>query len=933
MQPKISKFESELYDRFLTPELSVKTDVRWWMAAGMHTNETIKEEILAMYNAGFSGVELCQLADRTIDESVYGYGGAQWENDVKLILNTAPDLGMSVSLTSGAGWSTANVPGLDPDTQQANQCIVLLKEELASGQTRSGAIPSDKRLREKSTFIGTVAVRKVSENVYAPDGYVVLTSLVNDKTLSWTAPDDGDYTLMYYFSQGTAQAASPAVKKSYTINYFDRRGVEALKIYLENNVLNDPALNKKIKAGDVQYFMDSLEYSSGAGFTSWTENFAEEFRARKGYDILPYMFLAEDAPNTSIWCWNDDADLIGPNVLSDLDMTKQIINDIFDVQTKLYIEEFISPFRSWLNSRGITLRVQISYGKNLEISEPIAAVDRPEAENRNQKNQPDMYRLWTGGAHIFNKVLSSETGGLDNSNYNYTYQRHLHEAYRLYSVGFSRIVWHIWSAIYGPTPVWPGYEGGNGMDDFYKFGTREPSYSDYPMFNDHLGRIQKLLRMGKAGVDLCMINTKYGQHMVHGDKKDWLLNHEGMFFPSLVLQDSGYTYDYLNPSFLDADGVYFDKENKTLELAGYRAIVLWQSVLSVSAAEKIAALAEKGMPVIIVDGAAVKSPYHGDDPAVLASVIERLAAIKNVQTVKSADDVIVALQSLGIDPYVSFSAPNQQILTQTRRVGDDRYIFAYNYSNGDPEEFFSAEFSVNGLFVPYSVDTWTGKVSRVPAKYVDGKTVFNLSLSAGDVAMFGLESVDSEAADENTYDVKIKTPFEITDWDLTVESWTPSDVVLTRTETLLGVTTSEYAYKTDKNKVNVKLDKLDSWDNIESIGKTVSGKGFYRSSFTWDGASDGAYLDFGRVTESMRIKINGVETDSVNMNLARVDISDLIKVGENSIEIEYSSNLNNLQISRGKVRENILVNNFIGYLTKYESYGPKKAVVVPYDKA
>ncbi|MBQ4628805.1 MAG: hypothetical protein IJB44_06975, partial [Clostridia bacterium] len=180
--------------------------------------------------------------------------------------------------------------------------------------------------------------------------------------------------------------------------------------------------------------------------------------------------------------------------------------------------------------------------------------------------------------------------------------------------------------------------------------------------------------------------------------------------------------------------------------------------------------------------------------------------------------------------------------------------------------------------------------------------------------------------------VKTKAPFEITDWDLTVESWTPSDVVETRTETLLGVTTNEYAYKTNKQTINVKLDKLTSWDNIEAVGKTVSGKGFYRSLFVWDGASDGAYLDFGRVTESMRIKINGVETDPVNMNLCRVDISDLIKVGENSIEIEYSSNLNNLQISRGKVKENIVVNNFVGYLTKYESYGPKKALVVPYDK-
>ncbi|MBR5219864.1 MAG: hypothetical protein IKV66_02650, partial [Clostridia bacterium] len=392
------KLQSQTYPSSLShADITERTDVRWWMAAGMHTDETLREELRAMYEAGFSGVELCQLADRTIDETVYGYGGAQWENDVKLILNTALDYGMSVSLTSGAGWSTANVPGLDPDSQAANQCVVLIKEDLGAGKTRSGAIPTSEKLREKAQFLGAVALRKAGETVYDPEGCHILTDRVENGTLTWQSPDDGDYTVMYYYVQGTAHRASPAVRDSYTINYFDRRGVEALTRYLEENVLNDPILNEKIKAGDVQYFMDSLEYHEGAGITVWTETFAEEFSRRKGYDILPYLYLAEHAPSTSIWGWYDNADLIGTNTLTDLDRTKRILNDIFDVQTKLYLEEFIAPFRAWLNERGITLRAQISYGKNLEISEPIAYVDRPETENRNQKNQPDLYRLWSGG--------------------------------------------------------------------------------------------------------------------------------------------------------------------------------------------------------------------------------------------------------------------------------------------------------------------------------------------------------------------------------------------------------------------------------------------------------------------------------------------------------------------------------------------------------
>ena len=215
MKPEKNIFENTIAQRFSDIEIVNRTDVRWWMAAGMHTDETIKEELQAMYDAGFSGVELCQLADKTIDEKTYGYGSRQWENDVKLILNTALDLGMTVSLTSGAGWSTANVPGLDPDSQAANQCVVLLTEDLAAGQTRTGVLPTDAALREKARFLGAVAVRKISERVYDPEDYQILNGLVQDGSLEWTA-SDGDYTVMYYFVQGTAQAASPATTGALT---------------------------------------------------------------------------------------------------------------------------------------------------------------------------------------------------------------------------------------------------------------------------------------------------------------------------------------------------------------------------------------------------------------------------------------------------------------------------------------------------------------------------------------------------------------------------------------------------------------------------------------------------------------------------------------------------------------------------------------------
>ncbi|WP_196791066.1 hypothetical protein [Motilibacter aurantiacus] len=70
----------------------------------------------------------------------------------------------------------------------------------------------------------------------------------------------------------------------------------------------------------------------------------------------------------------------------------------------------LTPLREWLNSVGIETRAQISYGVAVETSEPIMAVDHPEAENFNQYDQVVIFRLWTGGAKLESNVLSTETG-------------------------------------------------------------------------------------------------------------------------------------------------------------------------------------------------------------------------------------------------------------------------------------------------------------------------------------------------------------------------------------------------------------------------------------------------------------------------------------------------------------------------------------------
>ena len=88
-----------------------------------------------MYDGGFHGVELCMQDDANAPNDIYAYGSDMWSHKWKLMMNKLLDLGMEVSLTSGTNWATSNVPGLDPDSQQASQVIAMGKTIVSAGET------------------------------------------------------------------------------------------------------------------------------------------------------------------------------------------------------------------------------------------------------------------------------------------------------------------------------------------------------------------------------------------------------------------------------------------------------------------------------------------------------------------------------------------------------------------------------------------------------------------------------------------------------------------------------------------------------------------------------------------------------------------------------------------------------------------------------
>ena len=127
-------FAQQLEKLYKDPDRSYQSDVRWWIGEAANTDEALLEEVQALYDAGFHGVELCMQSENNADNETYAYGSAMWSHKWKLLINALLDHGMEVSLTSGTNWATSNVPGLDPDSQAASLVIAMGQKVVEPGE-------------------------------------------------------------------------------------------------------------------------------------------------------------------------------------------------------------------------------------------------------------------------------------------------------------------------------------------------------------------------------------------------------------------------------------------------------------------------------------------------------------------------------------------------------------------------------------------------------------------------------------------------------------------------------------------------------------------------------------------------------------------------------------------------------------------------------
>ena len=397
------------------PKKRYRPEVRWWLAEGVHTDQTLKNDIRLLDESGFGAVEFLAMEDEGVDSSEYGWGSEEWVHDSRLIIAEATERGMGVSTTSGTNWANANLTTITPDDQAASKELDFVSVTLAPGERFQGELPECEitvpavHVQEPvAVLAGRILGTRGSATILDDAHMLVLTDRVADGRLDFTAPDDGAYELFFFWMHGTGQTAEPSASVSYTVNYFDRYGVEAVKEYWSGQVLTENVKDYIRRNDRVMMYMDSLELNNwGKGAMFWGYHVREEFMTRRGYDITPYLpFLTKYHRDRGI----DMMLQVWRYEMTDERKAKKIRNDMFQTWTDLYMENMLKPMQEWLHGNGMQLRAEISYGLPLEISQPGKYVDGVETESLEFASQIDSYRGLAGTAHLYQRTFSSEKG-------------------------------------------------------------------------------------------------------------------------------------------------------------------------------------------------------------------------------------------------------------------------------------------------------------------------------------------------------------------------------------------------------------------------------------------------------------------------------------------------------------------------------------------
>jgi hypothetical protein len=666
----------------------------------------------------------------------------------------------------------------------------------------------------------------------------ISTYMAADGTLNWDVPE-GEWIIMRTGMSSTRVTNSPASPEG--------TGLEVDKMSKEHVAAHfDAFLGKiieRIPPEDRKTWKVVVEDSYETGGQNFTDGFFEEFKDRYGYDPLPFI------------------PVFSGHVIGSPDLSDRFLWDVRRMVADKVSYDYVGGLRDISHRHGLTTWLENygHWGFPGEFLQYGGQSDEIGGEFWSEGDLGDIEnRAASSSAHIYGKTkVSAESftcGGFSYGRYPATIKRRGDWSF---TEGINNTLMHLYIQ-QAYEDLYPGINAWFGTE----FNRKNTWFSHIDLFTVYLKRCNFMLQQGLNVADVAYFIGEDAPKMT------------GIRDPEIP---AGYSYDYINAEVIVRDLSVKDGILTLPHGTSYRVLVL-------PALETMRPEVLEKIERLVAEGATVVGPPPSRSPS-MKGYPEADGQVKSLAA-KLWGDLSMKQRSYGKGQILTDVSMQEvfDLLTIAPDCGIEKDIpvrYAHRTLDGKDIYFLtnqseqrietSVRFRVKGM----QAELWnavTGEMRPLPSFEQNGEiTTVPIRLEPVESAFIvfrakGSPKVASVQLAANFPDTKVLMEID-SPWEVTFESDAvkrgPAEPVI--------------------------FDKLTDWTlNENEQIRYYSGTAIYKNSFTMDHkpANETLYLDLGKVNMMAKVKINDKYVGGVWTMPYRLDVTEQLEAGVNSIEIE-----------------------------------------------
>ncbi len=577
-----------LEEGFRNPPNSAKPHTWWHWVNDNISKEGITADLEAMKRVGVGGAQIFNV-DVGVPSGGVTFLSERWREMIVHAVKEENRLGIELCIHNCAGWSSSGGPWVKPEHAML---IVVTRAVQVQGPSRfADTLPQPEKragfyrdiavlafptpqgnlrvqnLRGKAAYERQDGIQPVAEtgapaeSVVPPEGVLNLTALMQaDGRLEWDVPE-GNWTILRIGYTPTGKDNHPATPEGRGLEV-DKLSKEALDAFWNDGMMAIVLRDIGVLAGKT--LNNALVDSYEVGSQNWTPRFREEFRRRRGYDLLPFL------------------PVFAGYVVDSPEISERFLWDVRQTVSELFVENYYGHFASLCRKHGLLFSTE-PYGNG--TFDDLAAggrADIPMGEFWIGGGAHETAKLAASSAHIYGrKVVGAESftatpemGRWQNDPYS---MKALGDY--VFCLGVNRFIFHR----YAHQP-WLNVKPGMTMGPWgFHFERTNTWWEQGRAWLKYLARCQYLLQQGRFVADVAFY---VGEHQPIS----------APFRPDL--RAKGYDYDSLNKEVLLQATV---SKGRIVLPSGmtYRVLVLPESrFMTPRVLRKVAELVRAGAVVI-----------------------------------------------------------------------------------------------------------------------------------------------------------------------------------------------------------------------------------------------------------------------------------------------------------------------------------------------